>query len=236
MRRDIYPAFLYGGNGQRYTFIPVGEIWIDHDISCEEFRYTVAHELRERALMARKGLTYADAHDSALAAERSMRLADQDAAQSHELAMHKVSPRDCDGDKEIATLADSVELHGVYRAPLGTRDSIAIWIVDGARVRRDLFPDFGLSGNDRAYHFIPAREIWIDGQISCEETEFSIVAELLERGLMMKGMSYDDAYEEALKDVLVMRRNESRAALHMPAVRLPRALDRDAGTGDEPTP
>jgi hypothetical protein len=103
---------------------------------------------------------------------------------------------------------------------LGQRDSIDIWIVDGAVVRRDIFPDFGLSGNDLAYRFIPAREIWIDGQISCEETNFSIAGELHERMLMRKGMSYDSAYEASLTVVESLRNEVHEAARKKGGVRV----------------
>jgi hypothetical protein len=233
VRQEIYPEFLYGGNGQRYLFIPDREIWIDHAIAAEEFGYTLAHELCERDLMARKGLTYAAAHDSALQLERQMRLADQEAAQKHEQELHPVPSTDSEGEKELVSLPDSLVLRNIYRVPLGTRSGVAIWIVDGAAVRRDIYPDFGLSGNDLAYHFIPGNELWIDGQISCEETEFSIAAELHERDLMAEGRSYDDAYEQAIHFVASLRRKATDASRHKPPVRLPRRLDRDVGTGDE---
>ena len=76
IRHDIYPQFVYGGNSQRYSFIPKNEIWIDNAISSEEFSYTVAHELFERDLMAKSGLDYGDAHDSALQIEHRMRMRD----------------------------------------------------------------------------------------------------------------------------------------------------------------
>ena len=71
VRRDLYPAFLYGGNPQRYPFIPHKEIWIDNAIAAEEFEYTLAHELLERSLMARQGMSYDDAHNRALELERA---------------------------------------------------------------------------------------------------------------------------------------------------------------------
>ena len=93
-----------------------------------------------------------------------------------------------------------------------------------------------MSGNDRAYHFIPEREIWIDGQISCEETEFSIELELRERALMMNGETYDDAYEKAISSVRDLRRRAAVTASHMLALPVPNPPDRDVGTGDEINP
>ena len=233
VRREIYPEFLFGGNPQRYLFVPRREIWVDNAVAAEEFAYTVAHELRERGLMAHKKISYEDAHRLALDLEHSMRRADDSTVREHERELHRVSPTDCDNVKEIAELPDSIGLHNIYRVRLGMRGAISVWVVDGAAVRRDIFPDFGLSGNDLAYHFIPKKEIWIDGQISCEETEFSTAIELLERESMAKGMSYDQAYEQAIQAVAPPRKKAAENARRRPSIILPKILDRDIGTGDE---
>ena len=233
VRRAIYPEFLYGGNGQRYRFIPLHEIWIDNAVAAEEYGYTLAHELHERELMARQGQSYNDAHSSALALERHMRRSDDSSARARETVLGRVSPTDCDGVKEIAELPDSISLHGIYRVPLGKRGAISIWVVDGAAVRSDINPDFGLSDNDLACHFIPSNEIWIDGQISCEETEFSIATELFERQLMAGGRSYDDAYEAAIARAVQLRKSDADSASRRPGIIIPHPLDRDIGTGDE---
>ena len=233
VRRDLYPAFLYGGNPQRYLFIPHNEIWIDNAIAAEEFEYTIAHEFLERSLMARRGMSYDDAHNRALELEHTMRRADDSLARAHERELPHVSPTDCDGVKEIAELPDSIALRNIYRVPLGNRGDISIWIVDGAAVRRDIYPDFGLSDNDLACHFIPANEIWIDGQISCEETEFSIATEMYERELMAKGVPYDDAYERATTAIGASRKKAADSARRKPSLLIPKVLDRDKGTGDE---
>ena len=233
IRRDIYPEFLYGGNNQRYLFVPKNEIWIDHAISAEEYEYTLAHEILERNLMAKKGLSYADAHDSSLALERRMRIKDFNASLEHEKSLHKVSPTDCDNVKEIPSLPDSIRLKNIYRIHLYSLSGIDIWIVDGDAVRRDIFPDFGLSGNDLAYKFIPSKEIWIDSETSCEETGFSISSELKERELMQKGIGYDDAYMETLKMVKTERNNAFELSKNHEALLVTNILDRDIGTGDE---
>jgi hypothetical protein len=233
VRRDLYPAFLYGGNPQRYLFIPHNEIWIDNAIAAEEFEYTIAHEFLERSLMARRGMSYDDAHNRALELEHTMRRADDSLARAHERELPHVSPTDCDGVKEIAELPDSIALRNIYRVPLGNRGDISIWIVDGAAVRRDIYPDFGLSDNDLACHFIPANEVWIDGQISCEETEFSIATEMYERELMAKGVPYDDAYERATTAIGASRKKAADSARRKPSLLIPKVLDRDKGTGDE---
>ena len=233
IRREIYPEFLYGGNNERYPFIPQNEIWIDHAISAEEYSYTLAHELHERDLMATRGMNYDDAHDSSLVLERRMRNYDFKMAKDHEKIISKVSPTDCDGVKQITEIPDSISLQNIYRQKIDVRNGISIWIVDGATVRREIFPDFGLSGNDLAYHFIPKKEIWIDGNISCEETEFSILCELKEREFLSKEMGYDDSYLKAIIIVEAQRNNDRIIAKGHPPVLIPNILERDLGTGSE---
>ena len=233
VRLKIYPEFVYGGNEQRYLFNPKHEIWIDNSISVEEYRYTVAHELNERHLMASFGYTYADAHDSSLRLEREMRLADSGEAFKHEAELPKVAPCDCDSIKEIPELKDSIKLKGIYLQLYSVREGISIWIVNGANVRRDVFPDFGFSGNDLAYYFIPKNEIWIDAQISCEETEYSIKCELSERKFMTSGDEYDVAYEKGLKEEIGFRSKKYKEATSKSPIKIPKLKDRDKGTGDE---
>jgi len=229
VRHEIYSSFLYGGNEQRYLFNPKGEIWIDNAVSCEEFELTLAHELNERKLMEEFGWTYEKSHDSSLRIELKMRKSFDLICRAHEASLPAVSPKDATGVKEIAGIGDSVKLNGIYRIPLGLRDGMNIWIVDGYKVRATLFPDFGFSGNDKAYLFIPAGEIWIDGQISAEETEYSIKTELIERKLMNHGVSYSGAYDSAINTNVRLRDQMQKIIASHPPLIIPPVLARDTG-------
>jgi hypothetical protein len=232
VREKIYKEFLYGGNEQRYIFNPKGEIWIDNAISCEEYDLTLAHELNERHLMAKFGWTYQAAHDSSLRLEQVIRHRNEEVCRAHESSLGKVSVLDSYNIKEIKCLPDSILLQNIYRIPEGTRDGISIWVVDGYLVRKNIYPDFGFSGNDLAYHFIPKNEIWIDGQVSCEETEYSIALEMMERKEMTQGKSYSDAYEDAVEQSRLSRLEmDKRLKSHAP-VALPDSLERDSGVID----
>jgi hypothetical protein len=232
VRQKIYKEFLYGGNEQRYRYNPKGEIWIDNAISCEEFDLTLAHELNERHLMARFGWTYQTAHDSSLRLEQTIRRNNELICREHEAMLKKVGVNDSYNIKEIKTLPDSIQIQGIYRVPMGSRDGLTVWIVDGYLVRKNIYPDFGFSGNDLAYHFIPAKEIWIDGQVSCEETEYSIALEIKERKLMTEGKTYSDAYEEAVQMIQDQRvRMEIITKSHF-KIAVPDSLERDSGLID----
>jgi hypothetical protein len=232
VRQKIYKEYLYGGNEQRYIFNPKGEIWIDNAISSEEFDLTVAHELNERHLMAKFGWTYQAAHDSSLSIEQVIRKRNQNICNAHEASLKKVSVLDSYNIKEIRNLPDSIKLQNIYRIPEGIRQGISIWVVDGYLVRKNIYPDFGFSGNDLAYHFIPSNEIWIDGQVSCEETEYSIALEIKERQLMTEGKTYSDAYEEAVQISQQQRESMSRQVKSHFKISVPDSLERDAGIID----
>ena len=231
IRRDIFNEFIYGGNDERYVFNPENEILIDNSISAEEFETTLAHEINERQLMAKFGWTYFDAHDSSLMLELQMRRNYVKESLAHESKLPKVVPVDFDSTQEIVDLPNKIKLKNIYRIPLGERQRIKIWVVDGYTVRKDIYPDFGFSGNDLAYHFIPEREIWIDGSIICEETEYSIALELKEREEMSKGKEYDSAYLTAVKITDSLRKANYNFTLKHEPLKIPVILIRDTGTG-----
>jgi hypothetical protein len=236
VRLKLFREFLYGGNDQRYLFNPKGEIWIDDAVSCEEFENTLAHESNERHLMAKFGWTYYKAHDSSLAIEITMRRKFEQICRAHEDSLPKMPVTDYDNVKEIKDGPDSVKLQNIYRVPLGERDGIKVWIVDGYLVRKSIYPDFGFSGNDMAYHFIPEKEIWIDGQVSSEETEYSIAIELIEREQMAKGKSYGDAYDAAIADNTEKRKKMEILIKQHPPISVPDSATRDAGEIDPNEP
>jgi hypothetical protein len=232
VRQKIYKEFLYGGNEQRYIFNPRGEIWIDNAISSEEFDLTLAHELNERHLMAKFGWTYENAHDSSLMLEQVIRHKNMETCLAHESILRKVSVLDSYNIKEIKSLPDSVYLQNIYRIPMGLRDGVFVWVVDGYLIRKNIYPDFGFSGNDLAYHFIPPNETWIDGQVSCEETEYSIALELTERNLKKEGKTYSDAYEAAVQMIQDKRIDMEKTIKSHPGLILPDSLERDSGVID----
>lgn len=232
VRLKVFSSFLYGGNEQRYPFNPKGEIWIDNAISCEEYYLTLAHELNERHLMAKFGWTYIASHDSSLSLEQIIRHSNEQICRSHEDSLKKVSPTDYANISEIRNIPDSISIRNIYRVPVGKRDGIRIWIVDGYLVRKNIYPDFGFSGNDLSYHFIPHNEIWIDGQVSCDETEYSIATELRERKLLLEGKSYDDAYGDAIDSTQKFRKEMIKRAKSHFNITIPDSLTRYAGTVD----
>ena len=231
IRREIFNEFIYGGNDERYTFVPESEIWIDNSISADEYLTTLEHEIAERNLMRTKGYTYYDAHDSALMVELGMRRGFLSASNEHEKQIPMLSPIDYDSTQEIEELPEQIKLKVFIKIPFTKRDGADIWIVDGYAVRRDIYPDFGFSGNSFAYHFIPKNEIWIDASITCQEIEYSIQLEQKEMSYMKSGLSYDEAYTNALLTSDSLRKAVNKLIANKPAYTLQTNRFRDTGTG-----
>ena len=112
------------------------------------------------------------------------------------------------------------KVDGVYRYFMGKEQNYNIWIVDGNQVRLKIFSSFKYGGNEQRYPFNPKGEIWIDGQVSCEETEYSITTELKERELLGKGKS------------LKLREDMTKLAESHFRVAIPDSITRYAGTID----
>jgi hypothetical protein len=204
VRRYYFDEFVYGGNGERYTFIPPDEIWIDNAINSAEFEYTLRHEINEFLLMKSFQMSYYDAHDSSLSLEQELRHYDFSMCRTKEKTLPLVGTIDFDSVKEIPSLPNKIRLNGIYKAFVKKLDSIEVWIVDGGKIRREIYPDFGYSGNDLAYSFIPHCEIWIDDAVSCQQMEYSIQLEVVERQKLYEKNSYDDSYEAGKKSLITL--------------------------------
>src|SRR5947199_303822 len=68
--RDV--DFTNGAHHLTRAYVPPSEIWIDDAAAASERGFIVAHEAHELTLM-RSGMGYDDAHERALALERSLR-------------------------------------------------------------------------------------------------------------------------------------------------------------------
>jgi L-threonylcarbamoyladenylate synthase len=83
----------------------------------------------------------------------------------------------------------------------------SIWVVSGELVRSSLYIDFTAGGHDKVYDFVPKTEVWLDDDLSGREVVYVLIHELHERLLMIKGRSYVQAHNEALKWEFFSRKN-----------------------------
>lgn len=92
---------------------------------------------------------------------------------------------------------------GGVKAPrtryLGHVRDLAIYLVDGERVRNELDIDFTCGGNEAVYpNYVPKGEIWIDDALSALDRTATLLHEIVERDLMIeKRWSYDRAHDAA---------------------------------------
>jgi hypothetical protein len=73
MRDEVDIDFVAGGNPGRYTYNPHGTILVEAGMSPKDKAATVLHEAHEDDLMRHQGLSYEDAHTSALRLEKRFR-------------------------------------------------------------------------------------------------------------------------------------------------------------------
>jgi len=206
VRREIYSDFIFGGNEQRYLFVPHNEIWIDNAIPNREYTTTLKHEINEMTLMRDKGMSYLDAHNSSLMLEVELRNQFRKEALEHEKNLLEVSPTDTDSIKQISSLPDKIKLKDVYLEKKESKEnSYSIWLVDGDKIRREIYPDFGFDGDCNDYNFIPENEIWIDGNISCDQYIYLLAEEKSSIELLNSGTEYNEAAEKTKLQIQQLR-------------------------------
>lgn len=220
---NLWSEFLMGGNDQRYRFNPEGEAWIDSTMGIEEYEYTLEHEVLERHLMRQNGWSYDRAHDyateqldGALRARNKARI---------ERKLSKLGK-----DSDFGPKVD--KLNGIYRAYVGKRQGAELWIVDGPRVRENLWQDFGFPGacDLSLGEFIPPGDIWFDSATSCGTLRYALVQQLAHRRLMGQRLSYSEAYVKATEAREKERKRQARLCARHEARLMPvRVGARDRG-------
>ncbi|MCX6173139.1 MAG: hypothetical protein NTZ27_00080 [Ignavibacteriales bacterium] len=93
-----------------------------------------------------------------------------------------------------------------YLKKVGLRGAISIWIVDGTYVRTHIDEEFTNYGQHYNFKYIPKEEFWLDHEGKPDEQKFFIDHLLVEHRLMAKGISYNDALEQADKIELLERK------------------------------
>jgi hypothetical protein len=184
VRDEIDVEFTNGAHAYVRSYVPEHEVWIDREApGSGEWEAWAAHQLAERALMAR-GVPYLAALRRANRVERAARRAA--------------------GERPVG------RRHLRLRA-LGEERGRSIWLVDGRLVRTSLNLDFTLGGHHLRYRFIPRREVWIDDAVAPGERAAILHHELVEIGHMLRGKRYDEAHALASRAEVRFRRAAARA-------------------------
>lgn len=85
------------------------------------------------------------------------------------------------------------------------KGGLQIWVVDGSYVRKNIAEEFSNFGHHYTYKQIPKDELWIDLIHSPAEYRFYIAHMMVERRLMARGVSYEEARKAANKQERKMR-------------------------------
>lgn len=181
IRGHIDEEFTNFGQHYRYAYIPMNELWIDHETAHNETRFFIDHLLVEHRLMA-KGLPYNEALAEADRQERKERRLTGDIGR---MTHH--------GEE----LPAAKSVHEKLWKKLD--NGLSVWIVNGRLVRSVFDIDFTAGGHDHVYEFVPENELWIDDDIAEDERGYVLLHELHERNRMTTGWTYDKAHEESSK-------------------------------------
>lgn len=179
IRGHIDEEFTNFGQHYRYPYIPLNELWIDHEAEHDETQFFVAHLLVEHQLMA-KGMSYDEALVKADQVERRERRRSGDLSR---LTHH--------GQK----LPDAQGVHERLWKKL--ENGVSVWIVNGRLVRSVFDIDFTAGGHDHVYEFVPENEVWIDDAIEEPERGYVLLHELHEHNRMTEGWPYNRAHSES---------------------------------------
>lgn len=90
---------------------------------------------------------------------------------------------------------------------LGRCRGLNIYLVDGEKIRNTIDIDFTCGGQAMIYpSYVPVGEIWIDNALRALDRTATVLHELVELELMLRGWDYDRAHDVASKRERVFRR------------------------------
>jgi hypothetical protein len=92
-----------------------------------------------------------------------------------------------------------------YLRRVEQRGPVAVWLVDGAYVRKNIDEEFSNFGHHYSFSEIPKNEVWLDQEAVPDEQRFFAHHALVERELMAHGKDYDRAREQANREEREMR-------------------------------
>jgi hypothetical protein len=189
VRTKIDEEFTNFGQHYRFKFIPKNEFWIDRESAPGEAKFYIDHMLVEHRLMA-AGKSYGTAIERADVLEKKER-------NKSALVKHWK-------DREAQEIIEN-KVHKQLLKKYS--NDLKVWVVSGEAVRDFFRIDFTEGGHDMVYSFVPAREVWIDDDISDKERKFVLLHEVHERHLMAKGWTYNDAHRDSSKIEYFCRHN-----------------------------
>lgn len=107
-----------------------------------------------------------------------------------------------DRPRRRATVPAGIRLRRLRRVR-----GLDVYLVDGERIRNEIYTDFTMGGTEARYAFIPRGEVWIESTLSPFDRKATLLHEIVERRRMFDGLSYGDAHDEATEVERMFRRS-----------------------------
>lgn len=80
---------------------------------------------------------------------------------------------------------------------ISKNNNYAIWLVDGASIRKDINENFVEYGDSNLFSFIPKNQLWIDEDLDPKEYHYFINRFVYERKLLTSGKKYEKAEKKS---------------------------------------
>ena len=85
----------------------------------------------------------------------------------------------------------------IYVKKINTAGDSAVWLVDGALIRKEINENFVKSADNNQFNFVPKNELWIDEDLDPKEYRYFIDRFIYEQGLLDSGENYAQADKRA---------------------------------------
>jgi hypothetical protein len=198
VRNAAQPDEEFGNFAVRPDFpdlIADREVWVADRLTDREAGFFLANARVQYGELAR-GRTDEHAYQSGLDAERELR----------ERATG-IPFRDGKPHKQVP---DETYLRPYTTLP-DPKGPVAVWRVDGMRVRCTYKTDSTEGGHGYVYPWVPRPEIWVEEAVEAAEVPYILAHEYTERRLMRdEGMGYDPAHEVAARVEFGLRKAPTR--------------------------
>ena len=85
----------------------------------------------------------------------------------------------------------------IYVKKINTIGNYAVWLMDGALIRKEINENFVKCADNNQFGFVPKNEFWIDEDLDPKEYPYFVDRFIYEKGLLDSGKNYTDADKEA---------------------------------------
>jgi hypothetical protein len=171
IRDNVDVDFPNLGQPFAYPFIPKNEFWLDTEQDPDEQDFFIAHLFSEYDHM-KDGMSYETALHEANIVEMQLRL-------------------------KATNAPKKLDAKYLFKVNIGELP-ISVFVVNGRYVREHFHLCYTEGGNDKAYDWMPAQQIWYDSALIETEYPAILLHEFSERCFMdLDGDDYKQAHKKA---------------------------------------